>query len=181
MEKSGYLEIIIGCMYAGKTSRLISIYKRNQICNIPTIVINHIEDNRYDNVKMSTHDKIMIPCIQTAKLYDILKDNEEILNNNVFIINEGQFFPDLFDFVNMLISKHNKKVYIGGLDGDFKMNKFGQILDLIPLCNKIEKLNAICTICKNEASFTKRLTKDTNQKIIGTDIYIPVCRSCHSK
>jgi thymidine kinase len=106
-KSSGYLEIILGCMYAGKTSRLISIYKHNLIAEIPTVVINHIDDKRYDNKKMSTHDKIMISCIQA-----------DILNSTTaFIINEGQFFPDLYEVVRLLVRDHNKSVYVGGLDG----------------------------------------------------------------
>lgn len=179
-KSSGYLEIILGCMYAGKTSRLISIYKHNLIAEIPTVVINHIDDKRYDNKKMSTHDKIMISCIQARNLYDIFETNKDILNSTkAFIINEGQFFPDLYEVVRLLVRDHNKSVYVGGLDGDYKMNKFGQILDLIPLCDKIEKLHAICSMCKKPAPFTKRLTNETEQTVIGSDNYIPVCRACH--
>jgi thymidine kinase len=83
------------------------------------------------------------------------------------------------EVVRLLVRDHNKSVYVGGLDGDYKMNKFGQILDLIPLCDKIEKLHAICSMCKKPAPFTKRLTNETEQTVIGSDNYIPVCRACH--
>lgn len=176
----GHLEIILGCMYAGKTSRLISIYKHNLIAEIPTVVINHIDDKRYDNKKMSTHDKVMIECIQAKNLYDIFETNKTLLDTKeAFIINEGQFFTDLYEVVRLLVRDHNKSVYVGGLDGDYKMHKFGQILDLIPLCDKVEKLHAICSICKKPAAFTKRLTNETKQTVIGSDNYIPVCRLCH--
>ena len=178
--KSGYLEIILGCMYAGKTSRLISIYKHNLIAEIPTVVINHADDKRYDQKKMSTHDKIMIDCIQTKKLYDLFEENKSLLETtSAFIINEGQFFNDLYEVVKILVRDHNKSVYVCGLDGDFKMNKFGQILDLIPLCDKVEKLHAICSICKKPAPFTKRLTNEKEQMVVGSSNYIPVCRGCH--
>lgn len=72
-------------------------------------------------------------------------------------------------------------MYVCGLDGDYKMKKFGQILDLIPICDEVEKLHAICTICKAPASFTKRITQETEQKVIGSDNHIPVCRMCHLK
>ena len=66
------------------------------------------------------------------------------------------------------------------MDGDYKMGRFGQILDLIPLSNEVEKLYAICKRCKNRASFTQRTTKETKQKIIGhINKYIPVCRKCY--
>jgi thymidine kinase len=181
---SGYLEIILGCMYSGKTSKLISIYKHNKIAEIPTCVINYIHDDRYDKNDMSTHDGLTIPCKKVEKLFEMCSSNNSKIfkTTQAFIINEGQFFEDLFDFVYMLVNKYKKKVYVGGLDGDFQMKKFGTILDLIPLCDKVEKLKAICNICKRPASFTKRITKDKRQEIIGgTEMYIPVCRECHFK
>jgi thymidine kinase len=179
---TGYLEIILGCMYSGKTSKLISIYKHNKIAEITTCVINYIHDNRYDENDMSTHDGNKIPCIKVGKLFEIFENDDNLLSKTeAFIINEGQFFPDLYEFVNTLVNKHNKKVYVGGLDGDFKMNKFGSMIDIIPMCDKVEKLHAICNICKKKASFTKRITDDVTQEIIGgSEMYIPVCRTCHT-
>ena len=69
---SGYLEIILGSMYSGKTSRLVEVYKQCKFCNIPVAVINHSIDTRYDSGDLlSTHDKIKIPCIKTTNLFDI--------------------------------------------------------------------------------------------------------------
>ena len=180
MEK-GYLSIILGCMFSGKTSKLISIYKHNKLADISTCVINYIDDTRYDKQLMSTHDGIKIECKRVKKIYDIFNDDNNILKSvKCFIINEGQFFDDLYDVVNLLVTEHNKIVYVGGLDGDFNMRKFGQMLDLIPICDKVEKLTAICSLCKNTASFTKRIIKDDKQVLIGSsDMYIPVCRTCH--
>ena len=81
--KSGYLEIILGSMYSGKTSRLVEIYKQCQFCNISVIVINHNIDNRYDDNLMSTHDQIKIPCLKTEKLIDLQNAyiNSEASNN----------------------------------------------------------------------------------------------------
>ena len=70
----GYLKIILGCMYAGKTSKLINIYKMMEFSNIETCVINYEEDKRYDNKDLCTHDKVKIPCVQTLKLMDLLKN-----------------------------------------------------------------------------------------------------------
>jgi len=182
MNNSGYLALYLGCMYAGKTSKLISIYKKNQAAGISTCVINYIEDKRYHDNKMSTHDRKMISCLPVQKVYDVFENNATLLDStDAFIINEGQFFSDLYDVVKLLINVHNKKVYVCGLDGDYKMKKFGQILDLIPLADHVEKLHAVCSLCKAPASFTKRLTLETAQKVIGSDNYIPVCRACHLK
>ena len=176
--KSGYLEIILGSMYSGKTSRLVEIYKQCQFCNISVIVINHTIDNRYDDNLMSTHDQIKIPCLKTEKLLDLCVEN--IDRSNVILINEGQFFPDLEEFVEKML-EHKKKIYICGLDGDFERKKFGQILNLIPLCDKVTKLTSLCSLCKNGTPgiFSKRITSEKKQTVVGSDNYIPVCRSCY--
>ena len=79
------------------------------------------------------------------------------------------------------ILNKNKLVYICGLDGDFKRKKFGDLLDLIPICDKVYKLRSLCAICKNgtRAIFSKRLIDNDSQKVIGSDIYVPVCRKCY--
>jgi len=196
--KSGYLEIILGPMFSGKTSRLVEIYKQCKFCNISVAVINHCIDNRYDNELLSTHDKIMIPCIKTERLFDVwtdhidmednvavvprIKDKFKVATSDVILINEGQFFPDLEDFVKNLLSE-NKQVYICGLDGDFERKKFGQILDLIPLCDKVHKLSSLCSLCKNgtKGIFSMRLTSEKEQTVVGSENYIPVCRACYEK
>jgi thymidine kinase len=190
--ENSYLELFIGPMYAGKTSKLLDIYKQCKFCNISVTVINHSTDTRYHNTMMSTHDKIMIPCIQTIHLSDvwnyskvdeIYSDESEnhikLRNSDVILINEGQFFEDLYDTVVDMLN-NNKKIYICGLDGDFQRNKFGQILDLIPLCDKVTKLTSLCSICKNGAPgiFSMRLSTEKQQTLVGSDNYVPVCRKC---
>lgn len=176
---SAYLELIIGPMFSGKTSRLVDIYKQCQFCNIPVSVVNHSIDIRYHDTMLSTHDKVMIPCIKTNTISEILDKLDEA---QVVIINEGQFFDDLYTTVVSLLLK-GKKIYVGGLDGDFERKKFGQILDLIPMCDKVTKLTSLCSICKDgkPGIFSKRLTMETEQTIVGSDIYIPVCRSCYNQ
>ena len=193
---SGYLELILGPMFSGKTSRLVEIYNQCKFCNISVSVINHSIDNRYDDKLLSTHDQIKIPCIKTEKLFDVWADNipiEEsiehiprvsdkfkIATSSVILINEGQFFTDLFEFVIELL-KVEKKVYVCGLDGDFERKKFGTILDLIPLCDKVQKLSSLCSLCKDGTPgiFSMRLTNEKTQTIVGSDNYIPVCRKCY--
>jgi len=194
--KSGYLEIILGCMFSGKSTRLVEIYNQCKLSNISVTAINHSIDNRYDDELLSTHDQIKIPCIKTERLFDVftdyfdtesntqlvprIKDKIKVARSNVILINEGQFFPDLKDFVEAIL-KHHKQIYICGLDGDFQRKKFGQILDLIPLCDKVTKLTSLCSLCKNGTSgiFSKRITSETEQTIVGCDNYIPVCRNCY--
>ena len=178
----GYLEIILGPMYSGKSTFLVEIHKQCVFCNISVIAINHTIDKRYDDELLSTHDKVKIPCMQTDRLMDLHTNNYKIQNSEVILINEGQFFPDLEEFVSLLL-KNGKKIYICGLDGDFERKKFGQILDLIPLCDKVTKLTSLCSMCKNGTLgiFSMRLTEETTQTVIGSNNYIPVCRKCYVK
>jgi thymidine kinase len=196
--ESGYLEIILGPMFASKTTRLVEIYKKCNFCNISVAVINHSIDNRYDEELLSTHDHIKIPCIKTERLFDVwtdnidmetnvekvprIKDKFKVASSSVILINEGQFFPDLEEFVKILLS-HDKKVYVCGLDGDFERKKFGQILDLIPICDKVTKLTSLCSLCKNgtHGIFSKRISSEKEQTVVGSDNYIPVCRNCYNK
>jgi thymidine kinase len=183
MDTTSYLELIIGPMFSGKTSRLVEIYKQCKFCDIPIIVINHSFDNRYDDNLLSTHDKTMIPCIKVCKLFDLnINYSVELNNSQVILINEGQFFDDLYDWIELIL-KLNKKIYICGLDGDFERKKFGKILDLIPLCDKVTKLMSLCNICKNGTSgiFSMRITQEKEQTLIGYDNYIPVCRKCYEE
>lgn len=193
-----YLELIIGPMYASKSTRLVEVYKQCKFCNISVAVINHVIDNRYDEELLSTHDMVKIPCIKTKVLKDVwlteeldleddiieniprIQDKIKISKSDVILINEGQFFEDLYDVVVDML-KCGKKVYVCGLDGDFERKKFGQILDLIPLCDKVEKLTSLCTLCKNgtRGIFSMRLTQETEQTVVGSDNYIPVCRKCY--
>ena len=197
-EIHGYLELIIGPMFSGKTSRLVEVYKQCQFCQIPVVAINHDIDSRYDHDQsIVTHDQIKIPCIKTNTLKNIWNpeikiSSTEIITQNystencfltkyskVILINEGQFFDDLFEVVNDMIN-HGKQVYVCGLDGDFERKKFGQILDLIPLCDKVTKLTSLCSKCKNGTPgiFSMRLTNEREQTIVGSQNYIPVCRNC---
>ena len=178
-----YLELIIGPMFSGKTSYLINIYKQYIFCNIPILVINHSLDTRYSKTHMTNHDLTTIPCHLIDSLNDLFVNCEltELYNNSkIVIINEGQFFGDLQENVKQML-RDNKKVYIAGLDSDFKQEKFGYMLDLIPICDNIVKLTSLCSICKNgtKAIFSMRITDETTQTLIGNSNYIPVCRTCY--
>ena len=175
---NAYLELIIGPMFSGKTSRLVDVYKQCMFCNIPVTVINHSIDDRYHDTLLSTHDRVMIPCVKATKLTNCM---DAISNSDVIIINEGQFFEDLYSVVVSFLDQ-GKKIYVGGLDGDFERKKFGQILDLIPLSDKVTKLTSLCSICKNGSPgiFSKRITMERKQTVVGSDNYIPVCRKCYS-
>jgi thymidine kinase len=103
--QSGYLEIILGSMYSGKSTRLVEIYKQCKFCNIPVAVINHSIDTRYDDEisdLLSTHDKIKIPCIKTDKLFDLWTTNNNMESNIEFIPRIKEINHIVF-----YLSKHN--------------------------------------------------------------------------
>lgn len=183
-DESGYLKVILGCMFSGKTSELIKEYRKWNSCGFGCLMINHISDKRYSDSEEKTfsHDGIAVNSINVGnKLFEFFKKDSFISRYDVILINEGQFFEDLYCFTDHIVNNLNKKVFVCGLDGDFKRKKFGPLLDIIPLCDDLVKLNAICGRCKmNSGIFTHRLTYETEQTVIGSDNYIPLCRKCYN-
>lgn len=184
--EEGYLELILGPMFSGKTTQIIQIHNNYSYIGKKVVVINFSEDKRYHDTMLSTHDRKMIPCILSDNLVDNWSNTlnpyySEINEADVILINEGQFFKGLKEVVIDMIEKQGKIVYICGLDGDFKRQKFGELLDLIPYCDKVTKLTSLCSVCRNgkKGLFSCRVTKETAQVVIGSDNYKPLCRSCY--
>ena len=175
---TGQLSICCGCMFSGKTSWLMNQFKKYSYIGKTISVINFADDKRYHNSNLSTHDKHMISCIQSHLLKDVYSQMEK---TDVILINEGQFFQDLYDIVIELVEVKHKIVHIAALDGDFKRNMFGQILQLLPKCDDYLKLHALCAKCKDgtKASFSHRISHENEQISIGSDNYIPLCRKCY--
>ena len=176
----GEINLFIGCMFSGKTSELINTVRRFKSIDKKVMVINYSEDTRYGNQKIITHDLIGIEAYMIKNLRDIIekKEYKRIFDESEIIcINEGQFFQGLVDFCKQSANLYNKIVYVCGLDGDYKQEKFGEILDLIPCCENVKRLSALCRMCGNKAIFTKRIVNSNNQILIGgKNDYIPVCR-----
>tara|TARA_A100001015_G_C14782235_1_gene629644 strand:- start:190 stop:789 length:600 start_codon:yes stop_codon:yes gene_type:complete len=181
MSDRGYLKVILGPMFSGKTTELIRIYRRYSACNIPVCVINHVSDQtRYSTEKMSSHNKEQINSYNFEKLYHCIEE-DFVHKVKVILINEGQFFEDLIEVVDILVNVYKKEVYVCGLDGDFKRQKFGKILDLIPNCDDVVKLKALCrNCCQNDALFTFRLSNEKEQTVVGVDNYVSLCRGCYN-
>jgi thymidine kinase len=185
--ETGYLKVILGSMFAGKTSELIKEFNRHKACNFKCCLLNHIIDNRYgtNEKTMSTHNNTIVECKSCnilSELFGLNYDGDIIELYDVFLINEGQFFEDLYDCVDILVNKYNKKVYVCGLDGDYERKKFGSILDIIPLCNDIIKLKGICNKCYiHDAIFTHRITNEKEQTIVSNKSYISLCRKCYNQ
>lgn len=176
--KSGYLELILGPMFSGKTSELLKIYNRYKVIGKKILVVNYKEDMRYSNTGLYTHDQICIPCKFVEKLSEI--SEEEFKESEIILINEGQFFQDIVEWVKEAVDIYSKYVYICGLDSDFSRRKFGYLIDMIPYCDKVKKLSAICINCNEDGIFTHRMSNEKEQKLIGgSSSYISLCRHCY--
>ena len=173
------LKLILGCMYSGKTTEIIRIVNSLKHINETPIIIKPKIDDRYSIDKISTHNKQEYNCLTLNSLDDFVNINE-----NYIIIEEAQFFTNLYDFVLKQVDEYNKNVIVVGLDGDSDRKNFGDIHKLLPLCDDIVKLKAYCSICKDGTIgiFSKRISDKKNQILVGSDgDYIAVCRKCYLK
>ncbi len=178
--ETGFLRMIVGPMFSGKTTELLSIYEEYKDKQI--VVINHSADNRYGDGMMISHDQIGVPCIISTDLslwYDSDNEYHTLIHSAKYIlINEAQFFPKIKERVLEMINA-GKRVYLAGLDGDFRQNPFGRFLDLLPYCDEIVKRTANCQ-CGKKAIFSLRLTSEEAQVLIGHSNYNAVCRECYN-
>ena len=180
----GYLKLIIGPMYAGKSTELLRIINRYKCLNKNIIVINHIFNNRYGSTGLTTHNKDKFEKCIILEYLRKLEEND--LNYaDVIIIEELQFFKDAYDVIIDWCDNKGKIIVAAGLDGDFKKNPFGDVLRLIPHADEVYKLNALCKKCGDGtlAHFSKRIinNNETNEiTLVGSDdIYEAVCRKHH--
>lgn len=172
----GEIQIIFGPMFSGKTTELLRRIKRFQVAKYKCVVIKYEKDKRYDKMDVATHDRQTSPAISCMQLSAV---KEQVKAYEVIGVDEGQFFPDTVQFCEEM-AKLRKTVIVAALDGDFQRKPFGNIIDLVPIAEKVEKLNAVCMNCFEEGSFTKRISTDTQLEVIGgVDKYMAVCRTCH--
>ena len=195
------LEIIIGPMFSGKSTELLRRLNIYAAMNLNVLYINSSFDDRATTM-WSTHNPTMksIGNIAAVKIQDLTELETEIefrrgeeVNKaplssfDVIGIDEAQFFTGLKDFALGQVEKLHKKVLIAGLNSDFKRAKFGEILDLIPVCDTIDKLTPFCKMCwenSNEhvnALFSMRINSENDSVIDVGDSgkYAPVCRKCY--
>lgn len=176
----GSLDLIYGCMFSGKTSKLIDIYnlkKDKHKC----LVINYIFDKRYTNDdKIVSHDKESINCVCIQELEE-LTNSDKLYKAEYIFINEAQFFKDLKNWVLYVKIILEKNVILCGLDLDFKRERFGELMDLIEYASNVYHMKGKCEKCDKESLFTHRLVDNDNQVLIGSSEYIPVCKECWEK
>jgi len=175
------LEILLGPMFAGKSSAVLRIVNRYRSLKWPICSITHASDNRFtDEPMLMNHDLASIPCMKWSSLMDHAKD-VSFLQSKLVIIDEAQFFPDLREFVEYAVDTWGKNVLLVGLDGDAERKPFGQILDCIPLADSVTKLKAFCGECGDgtEAIFSfRKKTVQTKEQVFvgGAETYVPLCR-----
>jgi thymidine kinase len=172
-----HLDIIMGPMFAGKSTELIRRIRQLKVIKKKFIVVKPSIDNRYSENHVVSHNNDKEYCIVFENLNNFIQ-NTELNNIDTIFIDEAQFFPDLKSSVEYLVEKLKKNVVIVGLDGDFNRNKFGQIFDLIPFSDTCVKINSLCEFCGDmtPAIFSLKLNNNNNQVEIGSDIYKAVCR-----
>lgn len=180
--KSGYLKLILGPMFSGKSTKLIELIRKYKTINYKILTIKNSLDTRYSNVsQIISHNKDSEPCLSIRFLNDIFTNivfKKNYDDSRVIFIEEAQFFTDLDDFITKALDD-KKTIFVVGLNGDSNQNNFGEIHKLLPKCNDIELLKAHCKVCMDEtpAEFSKRIIKTSNQVYVGDgNEYIPVCR-----
>jgi len=176
-----YLNLIIGPMFAGKSTELIRISNNYKAINKVVLPINHLINKRYGSRQIITHNNnILDNCVIVDKLIDVEQKYEGAFKKaDVILIEELQFFKDAHEIVIKWVEEDNKTVIAAGLDGDANRNPFGDVLKLIPYANTVKKMSALCKRCSDgtPAHFSKKIKKNNKQVEIGTsDIYEAVCR-----
>ncbi len=158
-------------MFSGKTTELYRILKKYKIAKKKVLRIMYKDDT----VKI-THNKVEKNGIKVHNLMELTK---KINGCDVIGIDEGQFYEDLIEFVEMCVNRW-KIVIVAGLDGTFERKPFGQMCQLIPLADSVKKLKAVCSFCGNKAPFSLRFDQnDKVEKKIGVKYYKAACRFCY--
>ncbi len=174
--RSGWLEVICGSMFSGKTEELMRRIKRAQIAELPTILIKPAEDTRYAEEEIVSHDEKRLPSYAVHKSSEILPLAED---SKVIGIDEGQFFDNgLVEVSNELVAQ-GKRVIVAGLDMDYKGHPFEPIPSLMATADFVTKVHAICVRCGAIAHHSYRLASSQEKILLGSDNeYEPRCRVC---
>lgn len=178
-KKRGWIEVICGSMFSGKTEELIRRLKRARIANLKTEIFKPALDNRYHELNVVSHDANFIVSQPVTNSRTILLMAEEM---DVIGIDEAQFFDEDICQVCESLALKGKRVIVAGLDMDYTGKPFGYMPQLLAIADYITKLHAICVHCGNIANISYRKIKQSGQVVIGElDVYEPRCRVCFEK
>jgi thymidine kinase len=176
-KETGWIEVIAGCMFSGKTEELIRRLRRAEIAKQQVKIFKPKIDTRYSTTSIKSHNEQSLPSI-------LLEDINEIFNYlgdaKVIGIDEAQFFASSIVDVCNKLANAGKRVIVAGLDQDYKGIPFEPMPQLLAIAEYITKTLAICVVCGNPADKTQRKTLSSERVIVGaSDIYEARCRKCH--
>ena len=175
-ERRGWIEVICGSMFSGKTEELIRRLKRVKIANLKAEIFKPVIDVRFDEVKIVSHDenKIQSTPVDDSQTILLLAKNVDVVG-----IDEAQFFDEHITAVCETLALNGIRVIVAGLDMDYQGRPFGQMPNLLAIADYITKLHAICMKCGNIANVSYRKVAISGQLLLGEkDIYEPRCRVC---
>ena len=178
-ERGGWIEVICGSMFSGKTEELIRRLKRAQFAKQKVEIFKPMIDTRYDEEAVVSHDSNSIQStpVPASSNILILADNVDVIG-----IDEAQFFDNNLPRVCNDLANRGARVIIAGLDMDFKGNPFGPIPSLMAMAEYVTKVHAVCMKCGNLAQHSHRTSSNDSLVLLGeTDSYEPLCRNCFNK
>ncbi len=175
-KNSGWIEVICGPMFSGKTEELIRRLIRAQIAKQNVTIFKPTLDDRYSEDYIVSHNQRKIKSVAVNDINDIKKLSK---NANVVGIDEAQFFDNQLITICKDLAKNGKRVVIAGLEKDYQAIPFGPMPQLLVDAEFVTKVNAICMQCGNPANFSQRISSEKNQVVIGEiDKYEARCRKC---
>ncbi len=177
--RKGWIEVICGSMFSGKTEELIRRLKRVKIANLKAEIFKPAIDIRFDTVNIVSHDTNSVQSTPVENAHSILLMAQDV---DVVGIDEAQFFDAEIAFVCEQLALKGVRVIVAGLDMDYLGKPFGQMPNLLAVADYITKLHAICVCCGDIANISYRKTAEAQQVLLGEkDIYEPRCRVCAKK
>lgn len=174
--KMGWIEVITGSMFSGKTEELLRRIRRALIARQACLLVKPQTDTRYSADHVVSHDQIQLPCIQVKEAAEILALAREY---SVVAIDEAQFFDSSLIPVCQELADSGRRVIVAGLDQDYLGRPFEPIPELMACAEFVTKQLAICVQCGNPAIKNQRLVEEAGRVVLGAkDIYEARCRSC---
>ena len=176
-KNKGWIEVICGSMFSGKTEELIRRMKRAQFANLKVEIFKPSIDVRYSEEDVVSHDSHAIHSTPVESPQNILLMSSDV---DVVGIDEAQFFDnELVDVCNEL-ARRGIRVIVAGLDMDFRCQPFGPMPALMAVADEVTKVHAICVKCGNLAYVSHRLVSGDKQVLLGEKMeYEPLCRECY--